>query len=78
MSAYSVVSRDPFARLDVVRRVMLDFTLGIRDAACEECGCQPASHGLFEYGIEYDDKPGRPIWDGKLFCSIGCRRSYFS
>ena len=63
------VSHDPFSRTCTIRR-----QVGKRIPApeCAEC-CRPAR---FEYG-EQSDGPGAHItWDGKLFCSIGCRRTH--
>lgn len=59
------ISRDPFSRTEVVRRKAPS------GCECRECG----QVARFEYGSESDNF--RQGWDGKYFCSIGCRRSYF-
>ncbi len=75
--AFVQVRRDPFARVDLVRRVVD----GGPYADCQWCGA--AHHGktkqpglLFEYGWWSDS--GRKSWNGKLFCCLGWFESYTS
>jgi len=60
------ISRDPFARLDVVRRVVRS------DNTCAWCG----QKGKFQYGMWPDD--GKPHFNKKMFCSVDCYRMYYS
>ena len=62
------ISRDPFARENLVRRTI--------HKACECLWCGVRSNRMFNYGIERDDKNGRVEWHGRVFCSIGCFRDY--
>ena len=78
------ISRDPFARHDIVRRVVQTH------ASCTWCGGKrtvgsntPARRvtlGLYEYGTERDDRPGeRNVnWHTGLFCCKSCHDSYHS
>lgn len=62
------VSRDPFARSCVVRRVVPKDERG----ECRWCD-RP---GKFEYGVE--DDGFRPAhWSKGHFCSIDCYRTYY-
>jgi hypothetical protein len=61
----TVVSRDPFARHDVVRRTVKG------DKPCEWCG---GPRGRFQYGIHPDDK-GRPDWAPGHYCGVSCYRA---
>jgi hypothetical protein len=70
------ISRDPFAREEIIRmRVPIVFN----GASCSFCG-QVKHSGkarnpyLFQYGIERDS--GARAWSKGLFCSIGCYRLY--
>jgi hypothetical protein len=74
MSKRVTISRDPFSRSEVVRE-----TAGY-SGKCSWCGNNRSSNGirreLFRYGEESDS--GRVSWDEREFCSIGCRRAYYS
>ncbi len=68
------ISRNPFAREDVIREVVKT------TCTCQWCGQkrhkkgQPID-GLFAYGVENDN--GRQSIDYRhLFCSVGCFRAY--
>jgi hypothetical protein len=69
MSAFVQIARDPFARHDVIRRQEAP---GAGGCAC----CRGHNHNgkLWRYGIWSDG--GRQHWQGELFCSVGCMRSY--
>jgi hypothetical protein len=72
-----LISRDPFARQELHRtRVPVLRTDG---RSCAECGTLRSSDGpwgyLYRYSVQTDG--GRTYEDTKLFCSVGCRRSYF-
>jgi len=63
------IARDPFARMDVVRETVAQHERG----ECSWCG-QPAR---FRYGTANDgSRFVRSYVVGKLFCSVGCARSY--
>lgn len=72
------ISRDPFSRISLMRR--------LSDNACKCAWCGRTRVRIyknvemvqfaFEYGTQRDDR-GSTHWDGKAFCSISCRRSYF-
>lgn len=72
---WKTISRDPFARQEIVRRVIHPPEY---DKGCDWCGGFAKRSGLFEYGIERDDKPGRVAPISGKFCSISCLRSYHS
>lgn len=61
------ISHDPFGRFSIMRRKAPE------GAQCKWCG----QKAKYEYGTERDDR-GRTDWDGKYFCSLGCRKSYFN
>lgn len=73
----TVISRDPFAREDRVRRVVY----GPMDG-CTWCGGfrpwrrngKNPGFKLFEYGTWSDG--GRVSWNGRGFCCISCFRIY--
>ena len=65
------VSRDPFAREDIVRETVETSN------TCDWCGNTRRGGRLFHYGIERDDRPGRVDWQSGLFCSIICMRIYY-
>ena len=81
--AITQVSRDSFARLDVVREAV---TVGIAGPTCAWCGsggkhlAPNAKNGvddprrLWRYGIWEDG--GRRSWQAELFCCISCMRAY--
>lgn len=60
------VYRDPFSRHNIMRRKA---PIG---STCRECG-QPAK---WEYGYNADSIRNETHWEGKYFCSVGCRRTY--
>jgi len=68
MTRITVISRDPFARMDIIRETVPASERG----ECTECG-QPAH---YRYGTEPDSITVRRYIVGKLFCSIGCARAY--
>lgn len=75
MSDLIRLSRDPFARTQIIR--MTEIT----NKTCSWCGNKRMKKGkilnkLFYYGIEHDS--GHTFWDRIPFCSIGCRNSYRS
>jgi hypothetical protein len=63
------IARDPFARYDLIRRQEPPVTGG-----CAWCGGHNWTGKLFRYGTWSDG--GRQHWQDKLFCSVGCMRSY--
>jgi hypothetical protein len=65
------LSRDPFARGDLVRK-----TEPAGAQACRWCGQVRKSGRLFRYGWWSDG--GRLSWDSRPFCSVGCRNTYYS
>jgi len=67
MDKHVQISRDPFARHDVVRRVVDKHDR--RD--CDWCGREGAK---YQYGIWPDD--GGPMYENKVFCCKGCHDSY--
>lgn len=73
-----VISRNPFARGDRVRR----HDYASRDVlhGCAWCGLVKMTRigeaHLYQYGWWADDKPG-PDWLDRGFCSIGCFRSFY-
>lgn len=79
MGGFSVlrkISRDVFARFDIVRENVL-----VTNETCRWCGqvkqTPKGKKYLFRYGC-WDDQKHLPEWDLKLlFCSISCWRSYY-
>jgi hypothetical protein len=65
------ISRDPFARGDVVRETILPRYR----SSCAWCGSRP---GRFRYGWSDDGRPADIGWSNREFCSIDCHRSYNS
>lgn len=69
------ISRDPFARTTLVRRVVAT------TSTCNWCGGQRIGQRigqrLFEYGTERDDR-SRPDWHKGLYCSKECHDVYHS
>jgi hypothetical protein len=74
MSGWASVARDPFARVELVRRALTAEDTGGQQ--CCWCGGKRPRGGLFEYGVERDARPGRVAEIPGLFCSVGCMRSY--
>lgn len=78
---FVMVRRFAFSRGDVVRRVVKK-----PGRTCDWCGRTRLTGNLFQYGWLSDDR-AEPTWDVKnngtggrvnaLFCSIGCRDTYF-
>lgn len=64
----TTISRDVFARMDVVRETV---TKPDRKP-CAWCG----QLARFRYGVQPDSISGRVSWYDKMFCSVGCLRSY--
>ena len=58
------ISRDPFARCEVVRRLV--------DTQVECAGC--ARRARFQYGIESDGIRAQVHWSPVLVCSLACHR----
>ena len=82
-----VISRDPFARLDVVRETLTGFTVdrfegetgfGARLYSCDWCGTTRWTRGGHPFAYRYgtQDDNGRTGWDSHRFCSKSCRDSY--
>jgi len=71
-----VVSRDPFARTELVRRTVLLPTRGSHPhgRTCAWCGGTSARRRLFCYEVWHDG--GRTDAIPGYFCSVGCMRSY--
>lgn len=65
------LSRDPFARGDVVRK-----TVSAGPGGCQWCGQVRKSGRLFRYGWWSDG--GRQTWDDRQFCSVSCRNAFYS
>ncbi len=71
------ISRDPFARETLVRR-LARLTYHAPGDGCAWCGSTRRNQDrLFQYGVERDDRPGRVAWDEHRFCGIECRRAYY-
>jgi hypothetical protein len=72
---YAVISRDPFARLDIIRRTVFCDARG----ECAWCGQTRTTKSgrpfLYEYGYN-EDQNNRNNFSGKLFCSKACHDSY--
>jgi len=68
----TTISRDPFARTETTRTSV---TVQAGEG-CAWCGSLNGRSSLFRYTVESDG--GRSWPDTHLFCSIGCRRSYYS
>jgi hypothetical protein len=60
----TTVSRDPFARCEVVRRIVRV------DVECAGC----ARRARFQYGTEHDGIGARVHWSPVLVCSLACHR----
>jgi len=71
-STTTVVSRDPFARVELVRMAV------DTDETCAFCGQRRKTGKLFNYGVERDGINTRPHWDTHLFCSVRCYRHFHS
>ncbi len=63
------ISRDPFARTELHRETVATHR------CCALCGQKRKSGKLFRYHTVYDSN-GRSHGSDRLFCSIGCYRSY--
>lgn len=73
----SIVSRDPFARTELHREAVHRRFAGTH-TTCEWCNGHNAYGGLFEYWTVRDSDPHPKIpKNAKLFCSVGCMRSYY-
>lgn len=72
------ISRDPFARTTLVRRVVR-LNPNMPPKCCFECGGLNSHLNLFEYGTENDGLTASyigPHWHKGLFCSKGCHDAY--
>ena len=68
MTRIIAISRDPFARRDVVRE-----TVAKRDRKpCAWCGSRP---GRFRYGAHADGICTRPELSRRAYCCADCARS---
>lgn len=65
------ISRDPFARQELVRRTI--YSPKVNPPVCDWCG----SRARFQYGT-WRDGSARPDYDLRVFCSVGCYRSFHS
>jgi len=61
------ISHDGFARVSMLR-------CSAGKGECEWCG---RNGRRFQYGIERDGIRVGVAWDGRYFCSKGCRDSYY-
>ena len=64
------INHDAFARYETVRRLLE------KEEACTCSWC--GNRAKFEYGIHNDGVYTKPEMDGIAFCSISCRRIYYS
>ena len=67
---YVSISRDPFAREELVRRVIHT------EKTCDWCG-NNCHNRLFEYGIESDALYHRVNWIKGHFCSVNCMMDFY-
>lgn len=70
------VSRDPFARYDILRECVpaKDLQPGQN---CAWCGNRRRAGGLFRYYVNHDgNNRNEPLCDGKLFCGKSCMGAY--
>ena len=71
-----VISRDPFARVDFIRRPVVVYN----DTTCAFCGApgRKVKEGrrYFQYGHVEDSLIRRPYFDKHLFCGVKCYREY--
>lgn len=66
---HAVIGRDPFGRFDHIRKVAERY----ERKGCEWCGNPDAK---YQYGTRCDGIYDRPFFSSKVFCSVGCYRSY--
>lgn len=70
------IERNPYARETLVRKI--EYT----ENGCKECGQKKATRTgkkfLYNYGVDYDSYRKKTAWDDYNFCSISCRRIYYS
>lgn len=66
-----MVWRDAYARQELHRATIKPS----HGETCNWCGNLNRRGNLFQYRIETD--AGRKFFDDKLFCSVGCRDSYY-
>lgn len=62
------ISRDPFARQEIVRTASPDYG----GKGCRGCGNTRPSGRLFAYGTRPDSMSGQIHWHTGLFCSKSC------
>ena len=65
------INRDPFARMDYIRRLVSNMTGG-----CDWCGNLSAKGNLWEYGTWGDGMYDEPGFAKGKFCCVECFRSY--
>lgn len=69
------IFRDSFGRFDFVRR-----TIEVLSMDCPWCGgikiSKAGKRFLYNYGVWFDGKSVE--WDIKSFCSVECRRNWFT
>jgi hypothetical protein len=74
------IKRDPFARASLMRRVVSPDDVAHAGNSCANCGGLRKNHSLFQYFWEGDSEirifGSLSIANGKLFCCVGCYRSY--
>ena len=63
-----MISRDPFARVELFRRVE-------ESGTCYWCGNTNAHGKVFRYGYESDGMTRGITWDRQVYCSRNCRRT---
>ena len=74
MTIYTL-SHDAFSRDSLARQHRPARTLPY-GSSCAWCGNRNRHGGLFQYGTERDDRPGRVNWHSGLYCSKACHDSY--
>jgi hypothetical protein len=69
-NSYVSVYRDPFARFDVVRKIVDE------GQSCAWCSGKRKNGTLFLYGVQMDSIRNGVSWDRRGFCSFACRKAY--
>jgi hypothetical protein len=67
----TVVSRDPFARQELVRRQILS-----RADGCAKCGNLNRNGKPFQYGTNPDRIVERVRWHAGAYCCVGCHNAH--
>ncbi len=74
------LSHDGIARFETLRSRHYTEQWQFVGPGCRECGMTnrtPKGRSfLFEYGTQSDGLGARIVWDGKYFCSKGCRDAH--